>query len=142
MAMVIGEDTEIGKELAKWNKPKREGGMNCNGFEPYPRMLYQAHPTDNGKILVADPFNEDFTRRCQVIVHSAEEEARYTKQGWYLTQGDALDGYEREQIAIAEATARRHFSDQRMTDKAKDEAASVDAATDKHVPDIPRKKGN
>lgn len=140
MAVIIGEDTEIGKELKRWDTPKREGGMRCNGYEEFPKMIYRAQPTETGKVLVSDPFNEDFTRRCQAIVHDSYEEARYLKQGWYLTQPAALEGYEQEQIAIAEATARRHFSDQRMTEKAKTEAADADAATDKHVADVPRKK--
>lgn len=164
MGIVISDESEYGKELKKWDTPKRQGGMNANGYEEYPRMLFQARDEGNGKAEVhrmppprwAFPAGvtgdaewnqaclqaEDFTKRCQVIVRSDMEKANYLSRGWALTQDDALAVYEQQQETLAIAAAERLYSDQRLSTKARREADAVDRATDKHLGDlpVPRKK--
>lgn len=154
MGVVISPDSELGKELAKWEKPYI--------YQHYPLMVYKALVKENGKATVNEPIPmrylfppgpqgdqmwdsacrvaEELTRRCQRIVHNESEEIRAKNEGWCLKQDEALERHEAVQREIADAAAARHFTDQRMTDKAKREAAAADAATDAHVADVPAPK--
>lgn len=161
--VVINPHSELGKELRKWDLPKARGGMNADGYEEYPRMLYKAQDSGNGKIEVhrmpppryaypvgregdevwtqACVMADEFTRRCQTTVHSDTEKANMLSRGWYLTQDAALAGYEAAQQAIGNASAERLAADRRMSEKARREAAAADAATSAHVTDIvPKRK--
>lgn len=160
--MVISPHSEYAKEMKKWNTPKRQGGYGPDGYEEYPRMLYKARDEGNGKAEVhrmpparwafprgpegdhewnqACLTTEEFTKRCQTIVHSDDEKANMLSRGWCLTSDEALAAYEREQQAIGDAAAERLFRDQGMTANAKREAEAVDRATHAHVGDIPAPK--
>lgn len=156
--VVINPHSEYGKELRRWDLPKSRGGMNADGYEEYPRMLYQAIDPGNGKPEVhrmpppryayptgregdeiwtqACVMAEEFTRRCQRIVHSEGEKAIAMGQGWCLTQDGALTDFEHRQQVIGNAAAERLASDRRMSEKAKAEAAAADASTHAHVADV------
>ena len=67
--------------------------------------------------LEADAFN----RGCQLIVHSAQEEARRVSEGWRESPAAALAEYEAQQKRYADAAAEAAYAAQRMTQKAKDE---------------------
>ena len=42
MAIIHNPDSEYSREMAKWNTQKRHGGFGANGYEPFPKMVYQA----------------------------------------------------------------------------------------------------
>ncbi len=144
MSIIHNPDSEFSRELANWNTQKRHGGFNANGYEEFPKMVYQARARENGKVMCGDPLaatgdalGEAFSRSCQMIVSDQDEMDKSFKQGWYGTPELALIGYEDNQKSMADIAAMRHFSDQRMGETAKAEAKAVDDATHLHVPSIP-----
>lgn len=143
MGVVRTGESAYDKELNKWDTPQRQGGMRPDTFQPFPAMLYKAHQKDNGQWSVNDPFDENWSRRCQMIVRDDTELRRQMEQGWRQSPSDALEYADRLQRAIADAAAERHYADQRLSDSARREAAAADAATNDHVPDIaaPKKRG-
>lgn len=154
MAVVISPDSELGKELAKWEKPYI--------YQHYPLMLYKALVKENGQATVSEPMPlrylfppgqqgdqmwdsairmaEELTKRCQRIVYSEDEERRAKNDGWSNTADQALARHEAVQQEIGNIAAARHFSDQRMSDLAQREAAAADASTEAHVADVPAPK--
>lgn len=139
MGVVLNPDSELAIEQAKWNKPYR--------YEPFPRMLYLAHEHANGKVQCGDPRvamgdqeAEAFTRRCQRIVRSEQEMGLAIENGWRESPDDAIALVEGAKRDVSTAAAERHFADQRLSPKARAEAAEVDAATDAHVADVPAPK--
>lgn len=143
MGVVRTGESSYDKEMDKWDTPRRLGGMKPDGYEAFPAMLYKAFQLDNGKWAVNDPFDENWSRRCQMIVRDDRELRMQMDQGWRQTPADALAYAERLEEEIANAAAERHYADQRLSDKARREAADVDASTNEHVPDIaaPKKRG-
>ncbi len=132
MAVVINPESVYAKELEKWNTPKREGGHGPNGFEPYPAMMYLAREK-NGKAVIGDPQDEQFSATCQRKVGDVEEREKARREGWRDNPKEALDHYEALQVAIATAAAEAAYAAKRMTPKAQAERAKLDAATDKHI---------
>lgn len=135
-------------------------GMNCVGIEPYPRMLYRANRLPNGKPSAGEvpphpaycvddkdferktAFVESFNRQCQRIVHSEEQERMARGQGWSLTQGDALDLYEKQQQELAHAAAQAEFYAKRMSDKAQAEWNAAQDDSSQHIVDLkPKRRG-
>jgi len=143
MGVVRTGESAYDKELNRWDTPQRQGGMRPDTYQPFPAMLYKAHQKDNGQWSVNDPFDDNWSRRCQMIVRDDTELRRQMEQGWRQSPSDALEYAERLQRAIADAAAERHYADQRLSDSARREAAAADAATNDHVPDIaaPKKRG-
>lgn len=150
--IVHNPNTPYSKEMARWDKPKRDGGHRPNGFEAFPMMVYRAQVKANGQAAcldfphyVGDPakdMQEDiriaaFNRSCQMIVRSADELDRYTAQGWYSGPAEALEGHQRQQKELADIAAARHFQDARLGELARAEAQRADDATHQHVPAIP-----
>jgi len=147
MAIIQNPDSEYSQELSKWNTSKQHGGFGANGFEAFPRMVYQARARENGKVMCGDPLaavgdavGEAFSRSCQKIVQNQDEMDVSVKQGWYATPTEAMDGYEKTQKSMADIAAMRHFSDTRMSDLAQREAKAADDATHVHLPSIPAKR--
>lgn len=72
MPVVISRDSDLGKELAKWDTPRNQYvldssgervkdaagnymmGMGAIGIEPYPKMLYKAQRLPSGKLSVGE----------------------------------------------------------------------------------------
>ncbi len=135
MGVIIAEDSELAKELAKWNKPYVH--------QPFPRMVYMAFPRENGKVECGDaavawgdPVAEAFTRRCQREVRDERDLAAAKGQGWIEGGPDkAIQAYERRQQEIATAAAEANYAAQRMTPKAQAERKARDAATANQVPE-------
>lgn len=143
------------------DKPEalRLHGMRPATLQEYPKMLYKAfavngkvqcmmpapHPHDyltlnefDRAVLVAD----NFTQRCQKIVHDELDEARAKNDGWAVTPTDALQKQEACEQAIGNAAAEAAHAVQRMTAKAKEEYKAAEAETDRHVTDVvPKKRG-
>jgi len=156
MPIQWSEESAYAKEVARWDRPKRDGGMRPDSFEMFPQMLYRAVVRENGKAVIAgDPARyrgltnpadaamrlaeeEAVTASCQLIVRSQAEADRAFEQGWRDHPQAALDHHAALQRVISDAAAERHFSDQRMTAKAKRDAAQADAAAGiEHVADVP-----
>lgn len=143
MPLVIAPESEMGKELAKWDAPKREGGMRCDGYEPYPKMLYKAarYP-GNGKVMVAHPLAgtgdavaDAFSASCWLTVYGPEEHERALRAGWTDTQQEAIEAFERAARAEADAAANAAYHVKRMSERSQ---AEFDAAQDEaefHDPD-------
>ena len=147
MAIIHNPDSEYSREMTKWNTQKRHGGMGANGYEPFPKMVYQARARENGKVMCGDPLaavgdavGEAFARSCQQIVQNQEELDKSVKQGWYDTPDLAMAGYEVAQRSMADIAAMRHFTDQRMGQTAQAEAKVADDATHEHLPSLPSKR--
>ena len=147
MAIIHNPDSEYSREMTKWNTQKRHGGMGANGYEPFPKMVYQARARENGKVMCGDPLaavgdavGEAFARSCQQIVQNQEELDKSVKQGWYDTPDLAMAGYEVAQRSMADIAAMRHFTDQRMGQTAQAEAKVADDATHEHLPSLPIKR--
>jgi hypothetical protein len=156
MPVVYSPESEYAKELARWDTPKRLGGMNANGFEAFPCMLYKAfpHPQMQGKVLCGDPrmatglytdakdivVAESFTRQCQRTVRDEYEMARALKEGWAQSPADALAAYEREQQQVGEAAAEEAYRVQRMSARAQAEFTAHEETTEAHVAELPAPK--
>lgn len=106
------------QELRKWSAPYR--------FQEFPKMLYRFNPGPGGKLV-----------REECGVGSRDEQAIKEGQGWRETQQDAYDLAEHAQEDVGTAAAERAFHDRRMSPAAQAEAAAVDAATAKHLGEIP-----
>jgi hypothetical protein len=168
MPVVINPASEYAKEIRKHEQhPTRfaldeDGNMrpgNPYVFRPYPRMLYKAQRQPNGQpaCLMPQPDSfafekmdqyerailqvETFNKACQTIVPSEEAERVAQGQGWSLTPQAALERYEQEQQAHAQAAAEAAHAAQRMSEKARAELAAADAATHEHVTDVVKTRG-
>ena len=148
MGVLILPETEIGKELLKWEKPYR--------FVPYPRMLYKAFVRETGKAecMTGEPspfgwtnpqeysracdLAAAFSRRCQVIAQDEDEYRRAKNDGWCDTPQAALFACEAQQQAIGDAAAEAAYAARRLSGPAQAELAAAEAATHEHVTDVPR----
>lgn len=145
------EDSFYRKEQRKWDTPKRAGGMNANGFEEYPRMLYKAqfNPISgkNEALLQRDVISADkttvilsaeqFNTSCQVVVQNAEERDRAREDGWRDSPAEAMAFHNETLDNVAREAAERAYRDRNMGEKAKAEAAEVEASTHEQVAEIP-----
>jgi hypothetical protein len=141
------------KELSKWNRPKRDGGMNANGYEPFPKMLYKAQQNPiSGKYEVAmhrDVISldktvvllsaEQFNSSCQLTVQDGQEYERARAEGWRDSQAEAMEYHERLLDEVAQAAAYRASEDSKMGEKARAEAKAAEEATDQHVAEVKQK---
>ena len=147
MPIVINPDSELGRELAKWDAPRPR--------TEYPKMLYRAG-TLNGKTLCMapppSPFgwrdqaeyqaainqSESFTSSCQLIVQDEGHERLAKGQGWANSPGEALALAEKDARALGDAAAEANFSARRMSDMAQRELDEVNSLTHEHVADVGR----
>lgn len=112
--------SERDKELKKWNAPYV--------YREFPKMLFRGTLTVRGTIDVE-----------QRIVGTASEEDAAQANGWLPHPQRAWDAEEARQAAKGTAAAERAWDDRRLSVAAQAEAAAVDAATAKHLPEIPEK---
>ena len=148
MPIVISPDSELGKELEKWNTPKQQGGMRCNGFEPYPAMVYRAdrYP-GTGKVLVLHPLAgtgdavaDAFSLRNYRTVLTPEAHDQANRDGWSDSPLEAVAAFEKAATAEADAAANAAYHAQRMTEKARTEFDAAQDAAEFHAPDPPAPK--
>lgn len=152
------DNSNYGRELRRWNKPKSAGGMNADGFEKFPMMLHRAQKTSDGRWITYMPEPEyigfrneaeymralqrvaNFNQSCQRIVNSQEEyeRVRANGEGWRDNEKEAAAYREQLDTEISDAAAERILKDRKMSPKAQAEAAAADAATFEHVPEITR----
>lgn len=138
-------ESHYAKEMAKWNKPRSQGGMRPDGFEPFPKMLYRARrPDSGGPILCVDPRNEQWSTANQHTVGNEAELERAMREGWRKSPQEAIAYAQGLEDDIANAAAHRAYEDRNMGEKAKAEAQAADEATAEHLPEIqeaPRRRG-
>lgn len=123
----IPPNSPEGQERARWDRPKSQGGMRCNGFESYPKTLYKAGRPDHANVKITE----------SITVRSEGEESVMFGQGWRPSQEDAIALVHAEHRDHATLAAERHYAESRMSEAAQREAAAVDASTIYHVPVIP-----
>lgn len=160
MGVVISPDSELGRELCKWeqHRTKYVGDEQEPGnpyvFRPYPRMIYKAVKKPQGQVGCIDvPPNashfdniahyeraclevEGFNRQCSKIVQSESEYLIAKGQGWSDDPKAALELYEHEEQAVAQAAAEAAFNARRMSDKAQREFDAAQHMTNEHVTDV------
>lgn len=163
MGVIITPQSELGKELRKWEQTHTQYSIDENGeskpgnpyvYRPYPKMLYKANALANGKPSCMAPAPqvwdftsmdqyeralltaETFTKSCQKIVKDEAAYAIAKGQGWAESPKDALELYEQQQQAIAQAAAEAAHAVQRMSEKAKAEHAAAEKTTSAHVTDL------
>ena len=140
MAVIISPESELGKELQRWETPKRQGGMNANGYEPFPKMVYKAIERQ-GRAIVNDPTDESVGAQCQHTAMNEAEYERLKRQGWSDHPLEALEAWEAERQRWANEAANANYHAQRMTQNAQREYQAAQDATAEHVVDVqPRKK--
>ena len=150
----ISTDTNMGKEVLKFEQPHYNPAAN-----PYPKMMYKAAMTPNGKVRVMEAAVdfagqiwkdaelskeqdriEFFNRKNQLTVHSEEEHKKALNEGWRNHPDDALKHYEERERSTGNAAAERAAKDSKMSEAAQAEARAADDATEFHLPEIPEKK--
>jgi hypothetical protein len=138
----ISPQSELGKELAKWNKPYK--------YEEFPRMLYRARRRPDGVVRsdeVDDKFFGDklgaaelWSKGNQVIVKNEDEYLKAKGQGWSDSPADAIELFKHEQDEVATQAAHRAHDDRNMGEQAKAEANAAESAESfEHVPEIAEK---
>ena len=142
MAIVITPESELGKEMAKWNVKRP--------FAPFPRMLYRARRRPDGVVSVGESSDavfggnpgsaESWTNGCQLTVNDDVELSRAAEQGWRATPAEALAHFESRERGKAEVAALRNFEDRNMSDAAKAEIAAAEAASPEHVAEVPESR--
>jgi hypothetical protein len=145
--MIITQESELGKELAKWNVKRTP--------TYFPRMLYMARRRPDGVVSVGEVEDAIFARpgqppqpgsaemwsaQCQMTVMDEAEQIKALERGWRFTPAEALARFEEKERAIGEAAAVRAYEDRNMSDAAKAEIAEADAQTEEHLAEVPEKK--
>ena len=163
MGVVISPDSDLGRELAKWEQHHTrfvaEGAEPGNPYRyrPFPQMVYRAQ-LRKGKAVCMDPAPhphtfekseqyeqavlaaESFNRGCYRIVQSEDELRQAKNEGWRESIKDALDALEQRQQAIGDAAAERAYRDRGMSDRARAEVDAAERSTEAHVVDVQPKK--
>lgn len=127
MAILVSPDSAEGIERLKWETPKSQGGMRCNGYEEYPKAMHKAGRPTHGNVMLTE----------SVTAHSADQEAVLRGQGWHASPLDAINAVHQDHVEHSRLAAERHFTERTMSEPAQREAAAVDASTVYHVPAIP-----
>jgi hypothetical protein len=153
MPLEWSNDSFFKKESRKWDTPKRDGGYRCDGYEPYPKMLYKAqrNPMTNQYVVaIAEDYLsldkttvllgvEAFNATCQKTVNDQREEERAYADGWRDHPQKAMDYHTGVEKEKAVEHAVRNYTDRNMGEKAKAEIAAVESKSTQHVPEIPEK---
>jgi len=153
MPVLWNPESEYHKEMRKWDQPNYNPANH-----PYPKMLYKAHRTANGKWATFEPrpfardFYEDkdweracaqadqFSSQCQRIVNGEEEHGKARDEGWMDTQSEAVQHQMDLQKMISTAAAERAYQDKNMGEGAKAEVKAAEESHFGHMPEIPERK--
>lgn len=148
MPVILNPESELGKEMAKWEKPYQ--------FQRFPAMLYKAQKKANGKVLAVDVhpnpgggfrnaqeyeracFDVDsFNKQNQRIAQNEYEERQLKNDGWKDSPTDAVAAFEAIEQEIGRAAAEANYSARTMGSKAQTELQATNDATHEHVTDVP-----
>lgn len=152
MGVVITPESELGKELAKWEKSYR--------YEEFPRLLYRASRKANGQYAAYEPpphpfgFANDaefqracemadaFNRGCQLKVYDDDQLRKAMNEGWRKSIPDAEDAHREREEALSTAAAERAYRDRNMSEQAQAEVAVAEREAGlEHVLDVPVRRG-
>lgn len=132
MAVQYSKDSAYAQEARKWEGQYSEYGPPGRPYQfmEFPKRLYKAtRPVAGGSI--------QFDGRDAA---DENEERNLLSRGYRFGQDKAIEALEKADLYVAEATANRHFMDQRLGAAARAEAEAADNATASHLPEIPEKK--
>ncbi len=142
MAVVITPESELGKEMAKWNVRRP--------FSAFPQMLYMAQKRPDGVMSIGETSDaifggqpgaaEAFTNRCQCVVESEQEMNLRLEQGWRKTPQEAYARMQAKDDARSTAAAHRAYEDRNMSDAAKAEVAQAEAESEEQLAEVPEKR--
>lgn len=132
MGLVIAPESELGKELARWERPYR--------FEKFPQMVYRAIRHEGISVVIG---SEAINRQTQKVVRDEHELQAAHEAGWRDNPQEALEFLKARELKDQRGVAERNYADRNMSEAAKAEAAQHDEDTGiDHVPEVkPRKKG-
>lgn len=130
MSVVISPESKFAQEMRKWEAHHSPYGPPGRPYDPnvkWPAMFYRI---DHGPNL-----SPDIVER----VEAADETmaANLYSRGFGNGAAEAMEIFTKRQAEIATLAANRAHQELRMSDKAREEAARVDASTSDHVPVIP-----
>ena len=114
MAVVRSGETDMDREMAKWEKPYK--------YEPFPKMLYRG-------VLRSDGVHDFET----TIVENERHMSEMVNKGWVQSPADAKAVVDAQESMIAEAAAENAAAAQKMSAKARKELAMREAATHRHI---------
>lgn len=134
MGVVIPVDSELGRELAKWEQfpSERTNPANPPGnpyvYRPFPKMVYRGG-TVHGKIGIAD----------QKIAKSDSELAILIGQGYVLGPDKAIEQAQKERDQRAHAAAELEYEKVHRlhSDAARAEVERAQDATHEHISHVP-----
>lgn len=119
MGLVITSESELGREMAKWNKPYV--------FAEFPQRLSRASRAADGVVNYEE-----------IDVRDEHERRNMQSRGFVIGRDVALAALEKSEDVISDLTAERHAGDRKMSPMAQREARAADQATDRMVPEVPR----
>lgn len=123
----IGPQTAYAKEICKHEAHHTQYGPPGRPYvyREYPHRMYKPKRVDGGVTFEAQDADDESQRE------------RLERQGFFFGgQGAALEALEKQEYEMAELAANRVIPEQRMSDKARAEAAAVDESTIRHLPVI------
>lgn len=147
MPVILNPESELGKEMAKWEKPYQ--------FQRFPAMLYKAQKKANGKVASIDAYPDlnaglnaqvyeracfavdTFNMQNQRIAQNEYEERQLKNDGWKDSPTEAVAAIEAIEQSIGRAAAEANFVAQSMTQRAQAELQTANDATHEHVTDVP-----
>src|SRR5438094_9943437 len=129
MGMLWSPDSDYARERRKWESTHSEFGPPGRPliFQEFPLMVYRAKRAETG----GKPILEHH------IVGDEQEERNLLSRGFVRGPEQAIARLEYNEQELARAAAERAYADQRLSDKAKQEAAKVDESTIQHLGEIP-----
>ena len=129
MGMLWSPDSDYSKERRKWESTHTEFGPPGRPavFSELPLMVYRAKRAETGGRPVLEHH----------IVGDEQEERNMLSRGFVRGPEQAIARLEYGEQELARAAAERAYAEQRMSDKAKQEAAAVDESTISHLGEIP-----
>ena len=163
MPVITTSESEMGKELAKWEQHQTSiiSGTWTPGnpyrYREFPKMVYKAHRLTDGKVAcmqaepepLAYPNAEQhdracrsvdvFNRKCMLTVNDESELQKAHEGGWRDSPQEALEFHDRRDEQNLQAAAERAFSDSKMSAKAQREAAAAEAKHEglDHLEEVP-----
>jgi hypothetical protein len=108
------------KEMRRWNKPYV--------YQEFPKMLFRGVTTTAGRVEIE-----------QRLVGTREDEALAIGAGWHTHPTRAKERELGAQADLGTAAAERAWDDRRLSEAARAEAAAIEQATLKHLPEIPER---
>ena|SRR5947207_9790949 len=129
MSILWSVDSEYARERCRWETTHTQFGPPGRAavYQEFPLMVYRAKRAETG----GKPILEHH------IVNDEQEERNLLSRGFVRGPEQAIARLEYGEQELARAAAERAYAEQRMSDRAKQEAAKVDESTIQHLGEIP-----